>query len=85
MLQVEGSAGETGDPYLAVSSLVTEKAFIDVAEASQIVWGKVGKYPHWPVSDLIPCICHAISRFYTVQNTNILQILFISGPSIASR
>ncbi len=44
------SAGETGDPYEAVCTAVTDSTFSAAAESAQIVWGKIGSYPFWPVS-----------------------------------
>lgn len=52
--KVEGSVGEVGDSYQAVCSVVTGASFLEAAEAAQIVWGKVGKYPHWPAQVLPP-------------------------------
>lgn len=54
LLQVErGSAQEPGDPYETVRVTVISSNFIAVAETAQIVWGKIGSYPFWPVSDAL--------------------------------
>ena len=50
LAQVESSdGGEYDDGFGEVSFQVIDEAFIAAAEAAQIVWGKVGSYPHWPV------------------------------------
>ena len=45
-------SGDVQDQYEAVCTLVRDPEVIKAAVDAKVVWGKVGRYPFWPVCTL---------------------------------